>query len=102
MPVRDEDIAVGAYRHIAGAVEGIGSVTRDTGLSEPHQNLAFRTELENLLALAILALCIASPDISVAIDRQPVRLHEHSGAETLQKLARRIELEDCGIVPVKH
>src|SRR6185503_10711635 len=40
-----------------------------------------------------VVLTVRDPDVAVAIDVDAVRKHEHPGAEALDELARRIELE---------
>src|SRR5580704_18476653 len=94
MPVADKDIAIGRDQHRRRRVELVRTAAGDALLAERHQHLAVRAELEDLVALAVLALAVGDPDIALRIDKNAVREHEHAGAEACDQLAGGIELED--------
>src|SRR5262249_11215081 len=74
----------------------------NTCFAERHQDFSIRAEFENLLTLSILILGIRHPKVSFAVNRHSVWLHEHVRAEALQEFARRVELQNGGIAPMKH
>src|SRR6516164_9316348 len=94
MPVADEDVAVGRDQHRRRRIEFVRTGAGDALLAERHQHLAVRAELEDLMALAVLALAVGDPDIALRIDENAVRENEHAGAKTGDEFARGIELED--------
>ena len=99
--IADENVAVRRDHHIRRPVESVGTFCSDTGLAKPHEDLSIRAQFDNLLPLAVLVLRVCDPNVSIAVDGHPVRLNEHSHAETLQELARRRELKNGWVVAVK-
>src|SRR5215475_13019711 len=79
--VADENITIGCDQNGRRCVERVRGVARRSGLTEREQNLA------------VLALGVGSPDVAVAVDKDTVRKHEHSGAEALHKISRSVEFE---------
>src|SRR6476646_5503987 len=63
MTVAHDDVPVGGNRHIRRSVEHIRPVPGYTRLADRQQDLALGTELENLVALAVPARIVRSPDI---------------------------------------
>lgn len=84
MPVGDKNIAVASDRHPRRPVEVTRRITRHPRLAQLHQHFTAWTELDDLLALAILAIRVRNPDIAVRIDRDSMRKYEHAGPETGQ------------------
>src|SRR5262249_22992722 len=80
MSVANENVAIGCDQYRGRRVERVRTVARRSGLAEREQDLAFGTEFEDLMALAVLALAVGDPDIAVVVDEDAVRKHEHSGA----------------------
>ena len=85
MAVADEDVAVGRDEDGGGRVELVGACAGDASLTERQQELAVGTELEDLMALAVLADAVGQPDIAFAIDMQAVRKDGQAGAEALHQ-----------------
>ena len=104
MAVDDPDVAVGRDRDAGRTVEAVGSVARDAGRTERHQELAVGAEFEHLMALADLEARLAAavadgrafghPDIAFAVDVEAVRKGEQSFAEALHEIAGEIEFQD--------
>ena len=94
MSVGDEYVAVGGDQHGGRRIELVGAAAGHTGLAEGHQDFAVGTELEDLVALAVLADAVRHPHVAGAVDRESMRQHEHSGAEALYQVAVLVELED--------
>ena len=94
MSIGDENVAVRRDQHCGRCVELVRTVAGDTGLAERHQHPAVRTELEDLVALSVLAEPVGDPDIAIAVDMQAMREKQQPLAERLHQLARRIEFED--------
>src|SRR5687768_8639714 len=92
--VRDEDVAIRRNSQIRRCDQGTGLFARDTWFPQRHHDLSFRTELEDLIALAVPSIRIRGPDEALAIDEQAVSLDEETFAPTLQQSpAGGIELE---------
>src|SRR5262249_8320204 len=91
--VADENVAIGRDQNRGRSVEGVRTVACRSGLAEREQDLAVRAELEDLVALAVLALGVGDPDVAVAVDKNSVRKPEHSGPETCHQLAGGVEFE---------
>ena len=89
MTVSDEDVAVTRHGNLGRRVELVETRARFALLAERHQDLAFLTELEDLVAAVV-----GDPEKAVLVDRQFVGTDEHTGTERLEELARRVELED--------
>ena len=55
----------------------------DARLSQTHQDLALRAELEHLVPLGagLISNRVGHPDVAIAIDMEAVRQHEESGAK---------------------
>src|SRR5207237_920739 len=101
--VADEDVAVRRDEDGGRHVERVRAVAGHARLAERHQQLPLGVELEHLMPfavplriLAIRALAIAHPDVPLAVDMDPMRANEHAGAETLDDVARLIELQNRG------
>ena len=102
--------------HVDVAIAGVGDDGVRIGQSvrrispharrpQCHQHLAFGTELDDDASLLVLArkllelvgarhARVRHPHVSVAIDMDAVRPHEHSAAEAPDLLARRVEKMD--------
>src|SRR5262252_1828063 len=91
--VADENVAIGRDQNRGRSVEGVWTVACRSGLAEREQDLAVGAELENLMAFAVLALGVGNPDVAVAVDKNSVRKHEHSGTETFHQVSGSVELE---------
>jgi len=52
------------------------AIAGDSRLTERHQDLSIRVELEDLLALSIFSLGVGCPHVSVPIHQDAVRDHE--------------------------
>jgi hypothetical protein len=81
VPVGDEDITIRRDPNVGRRIEGVRTVPCHSGLAERHQDLAVRTELEDLLPLGTLAAAVGGPQIAVPVDVEAVRKNKHSGAE---------------------
>ncbi len=92
--VGNKDIAIGRECDRVRLVERVRAVARYSGLAERHEHLAIFAELEYLLALAVLALAVAHPEIAVAVEGKAMRKDEHARAEGLQQFAVRVEFHD--------
>jgi len=75
-PVTHEDVAIAGHHDIGGSVEHVGAFTCDAGLAERQQDLAVRTELDDLMALSVAAGVIGRPHVALVIDRKAVRVVE--------------------------
>src|ERR1022692_1849746 len=64
MAVRNENIAIRSDGDGVGLIEGVWAIAGDAGLTEGHQDLAIRTEFENLLALAVFSLAVGDPQVA--------------------------------------
>ncbi len=104
MALGDEDVAVGCDDDAGRLGQGLRRIPGHTGRADREQHLALRAELDHrvalrlfsrmLLALALVRTsCIDHPDVAFPIDIDLVRKDEHVGAEALQHVAGRIELE---------
>src|SRR2546425_983222 len=94
MSVGDENGPVGSDDDGGRTIEGILARAGDSGLAQRQQNLTLWAEFENLLALAVFALAVSSPHVSVLVHRETVRKDKHSGAKAVHEPAGRIELEN--------
>jgi len=107
MAVGNKNIAICPNRYAGRPIEGIRTLSANAHLAKRHQHLAVLIELENLLSKngprriarryaknGLLIIDIADPQISVLVDREAVRIDEHSSAKALEQLARWIKLED--------
>src|SRR5437667_12770000 len=71
--VGDENGPVGSDGDGGRAIESVLAVAGDSRLAQRQQNLPVRTEFENLLALAVFALAVSAPPVSVLLHTEPVR-----------------------------
>ena len=105
MRFRHEDAAVGRDQHIVRLGEIRRRIAGLARRAERHQQLALRAELEDgvALALGVRELChlggrrrsrVHDPHVALPIDVHAVRPEDLSGAEALDDLAARIELDD--------
>src|SRR5262249_7480480 len=95
--VGDEDVTVFRDSHIRRLVERhvvADAVAFDAGLPERHQHLSVLIELEHLLSLAAADAVVGHPDESFRVDADLVRADEQPGAEALEELSGRIELQN--------
>jgi hypothetical protein len=100
--VGNEDVAVLSDGNVGRAAEQVVAATGDARLAERHQELAVRTEFEDLVALALRHHRVGYPDVAVPIDSDAVGLHEHAVAEALHHVAGPIESEDRRIRAVER
>ena len=95
----------GSVTTSVGSVRASGGFPFTPGLPERHQHLAFGTELDDDAALLVFArkllelvggrhARVGHPDVSVPIDMDAVRPHEHAAAKAPDLLARFIEMVD--------
>ena len=94
MTVGDEDVSARGDDDIGRLVEEVGTGARDTGLAERHQHFAVRTELEDLMAFAVLAPRVGQPEIPLTIDGGTVREVEHAGAPAGQQRPAAVVFQD--------
>ena len=94
VPIGDEDIAVGGDDHVRGLIERVRPISGDASLPQRHQDLSIRVKFEDLLALAVLPLSVGHPNVSLLIDVNTVRKHEHAAAKALEQFTGRIELQN--------
>src|SRR5262245_55013565 len=94
MPVSNEDVTVWRHHDRRRRVELVGAIAGDAGLAQRQQYLAVGTELEHLVALAVLAEPVGDPHVALAVDGEAMRKKEEPGAEALHQRAGGIELED--------
>ena len=91
MSIGDKDVTVGCDCHRRRPIEETRRVTWHAGLAECHQHLSFGTELDDGVALPVLAISVGDVDVALLIDGNAVREHEHAGAKALDQLASRVE-----------
>jgi hypothetical protein len=94
MSVGDEYVAIGGDQHGGRGIELVGAAAGHADLAEGQQHFALGTELEDLVALAVLADAIRHPHVSCAVHREAMRQHEHAGTEALYQIAVLVELQD--------
>src|SRR5467141_4090453 len=94
MPIADEDVAIRGNGHGGRPIKSVWSIAGDSRLTERHQDLSIRVELEDLLALSIFSLGVSCPHVPIPIYQDAVRDHEHPRAEALHQLPGMIEFED--------
>ena len=94
MAVPDEDIAIRRDQDGGRLIERVRTISGDSSLAERHQDLAFRTELENLVTLSVSVgilpvgpFSVRHPDVSVTVHVDSMRTDEHSRAKALYKLS---------------
>src|SRR5438128_2069351 len=92
--VRDKDLAVRRDGDIGRAVERVGTVARDAGLAERHQQLTVARVLEDLLPFAVAGAAVGEPEESVTIDPDAVLPDELLVSPALEHSAIGIELDD--------
>ena len=115
MAIGHEDIAVGRNGNARRPIERVRPVSADACRADRHQHFPVRTDLQDLLAHRdalrvfrghaedrLLVVRIRRPDVPVFVDGESVRMREQSHAEALEKLARRIELQNrrVGVSPI--
>ena len=86
--VGDKNVAIGRDQNCGRRVELVRAAAGDAGLAERHQHLAVRAELEDLVALAVLAEAVGHPDIAVAVDVNAVRKQEQSRRRSSSRACR--------------
>src|SRR6266700_963516 len=94
MSIGDKDLAIGCNYNVGRLIEGVRTITGNSGLAQGHQNLSFGTKLDYLMALAIFSLRIRDPHISALVDKDAVRKNKQPLAEALEQFACRIKSED--------
>jgi hypothetical protein len=72
--VHDENVPIRGDDDIGWLIERIGTIAGNARLAERHDDLPFGAELEDLVALAWLALGVSNPHVALAIDRDAVWL----------------------------
>jgi hypothetical protein len=88
-----EYAAVLRHERIGRSVEDLRAIACNTRLAERHQDTSRRTDLEDLLPLAVFRLAVGHPDVVIRVDEQAVRVDEHAGAEARDEPARGIEFQ---------
>src|SRR5262249_57587780 len=83
----DENVSIGRNEHRRWRVEFVRAIAGDPGFAEREQHLAVRTELDDLMTLAVLAQPIGDPDVALAVDMNAVRQHQRTNAEAVHQLA---------------
>src|SRR5260370_794752 len=94
MTVGNENVAIGCDQRRGRRVEFVRTAARNAALAEGQQQLAVGAELEDLVALAVLAEPVRHPDVSFRVDGEAVRKQYEAGGETHHELAGFVELED--------
>src|SRR5258708_11960351 len=94
MPVTDDDVAIAGNRDIRRSVEHVGAFTCDTGFAERQQHLALRTELDDLVALAIATSVVSRPHVALAVYVETMGVVEETLAEAHHKFSGGIEFSD--------
>src|SRR5437867_10650233 len=90
MSVPNEDVAIRRDQDSGGLIECIRAGSGNSSLAERHQELALRTKLENLVALAVSvgiftvrSFSVRHPHVSFSIDVDPMRTNEHPRTKAL-------------------
>ena len=93
MALGDVDVAIGRVGHDVGRIgQGFGRISPHAGLPERHQDLAFGAELDDHAPFACFSgkllevvgargSRVGHPHISLSIDVDAVRPHEHPAAK---------------------
>ena len=84
MPLRDEDIAIRSERDSSRLIEVVRSRSGDARGTECHQNFPGWGKLEHLMTLALFALDVGDPHISIRVDGDAVRHYHQPAAEIVQ------------------
>jgi hypothetical protein len=99
--VPDEDIAIRRDQDSGRLIECVRAISGDSSLAERHQDLAVRTELENLVTLSVSvrilpvgSFSVRHPNVSFPVHMDPMRTDEHPGTKALHQLSRRIKLQN--------
>src|SRR5262249_39982791 len=104
--IGDDQVSVGRDCTSRGTEECVAARFRHTRLAQGLEQLPILIELEHLIAAARRSrgigerAAVASPEISVAILAESVRLYEHAIAERLQNVSRGVEMNDRRLRPV--
>ena len=94
MPVTHDDVAIGGNRDVRWSVEHVGALTCYTGSAERQQYLAPWTELDDLVALAVVANVVGRPYVALAIDIEAMWVVEETLAKAHHKISGGIEFLD--------
>src|SRR5262245_12344400 len=94
MSVSDENVPIRCDVYGGWRIELVRSAASDASLAKPHQDLAVRTELNNLLPLAAPSQVVSYPNVTSAINVKAMRQNEHAGAKALHQPARCVELQN--------
>jgi hypothetical protein len=102
MSIGHENVTVRRRHHIVRLVQELpGTVSSHAGRSERQQDLALRTELDHLVALAVSvpvpavgAFGVGHPDVAIPVHMDAVRKEEHPRTEALDELASVVEFQD--------
>src|SRR5258708_6234714 len=94
MPVTHDDVAIGGNRDVRRSVEHVGALTCYTGSAERQQYLAPWTELDDLVALAVVATVVGRPYVALAIDIEAMWVVEETLAKAHHKISGGIEFLD--------
>src|SRR5262249_33173602 len=92
--VSDEDVAIGRDHDVGRPIEGVRPVARDAGLAQRHQHLSIGAELDDRVALAVVASAVGHPDVAIPVREQAVWPIDHAAAEARHPLAGGVELMD--------
>src|SRR5438034_4353463 len=84
----------GAVVTADGRVEAVRAVSCNIRFSEGQQDFPIRTELYNLVALAVFSVGVGHPHVAVLVDMHAVGKYEHSRAKRLHRFAGPIKLEN--------
>src|SRR5882762_11232845 len=107
MAIRHENIAVGRNGDARWLIECVLTISSDSLLAKGHQNLAGRTQLEDLMtsdhAICILCrlaedglvlICVARPNISLPVHCESMGKREHPRTKARQKITCRIKFQN--------
>ena len=103
--LRNQDVAVGREDDVAWLVQRLRRIARRPAFANGHQQLAVRTEFEDLVAFALRVwkfrellrrgrTLVSHPDVAVLVHLKAVRENHHACAEALDDFAGWIELEN--------
>ena len=101
----DVHIASRSGEHVGRIGQGLRRVSRHAGFPESHKHFSLRAELDDDASLIFFvwkhlellrrgASCVGHPDISIGVDMNAVRPHEHIAAKTCEPVTGLIELLD--------
>src|SRR5215472_5240937 len=89
--ITDKDVTIARNRDIRWSVEHVGAITSNPWSAERQQYLALRTELNDLVALAVAASVVGRPHVAFTIDIETMWLIEETLAERHHKISGGIK-----------